>query len=452
MPTTVVDLNLSASTGATAKPTYNDILVIGHATSAPSKGFNNPDTYTSTDDVATDYGDPSDVLTTSEALVEMGVEEWRVIVLEQKTVTAEVVGDSDTTSTSSGTVSNTPVHGDQSTISVSLDGTAQNVEFMTVSPPDADGSPASGDAFFNTESGEVVTGDTSSGTGAGIEVDYHHLDWTAAASTLEPLGLDLYGLANTKFGRDGIGDLNEISTRADNEDAAVIAASINGNNESDEQDAMDIAHEVGGYVQSGNLLQVAHKSSDDVAGYVLGQLGVNRPWFDPFWDADGYPFNTDYYDRSNVGDPDTKGTFEGGDMANGDGPTNVIINKQSIDVMSNSLTTAGSASDYQFFDVGRTEAFIAAEVTDALEDLRLQKDQIPYTTKGRASIIGAIRGALIEYESGQGAPLANVDISVPKIDQITDSDKANRLFPGISVTGTLAGNVHEFGVNLNVRV
>jgi len=453
MPTSVVDISLSSSTGATAQETYNDICVIGHATSAPSAGFNTVKSYTSASDVESDFGANSDVHTASEALAEMGVSEWSVIVAEEKTVTDEVIDGSDSSALTNGAVDNVPVHDDASTLTVSVDGsdiTASNLMF-TVDDPSSK-SPGAGEAYFNTDTGEVEVGDATSGSGDGIEVDYHHLDWSPVKTEIEPLGFDLVLLADTHFDVPGFGNLDEIVSWASSNDAGVVGASVNGDNESTEQDAMDIAHEVGGAVSSGHYMQVAHKSTDDVAAYIVGQLGVNEAWFDPFWDGDGYPFATNYYSRANVGDPSSAGTFEGGDASNQEGATNVVISVDGTKVLSNSLTTAGSSSNYQFFDVARTESFVASEIENALTSLRLSSDQIPYTPQGRSAIIGAIQGQLQEYVSGQGAPLSELDISAPTIDQISDSDKANRVFPNISVTGTLAGNVHEFSVDLNVQV
>lgn len=452
MPTTVVDINVSASTGAVVKPTYNDIVVFGSATASPSAGFNNADRYSSASDVESDFGQGSDVATASSALEEMGVSEWIVVVAERSTVSDEVVGDSDTSATDTGTVANTPIYGDESTITVSLDGSSQTVEFKAESPPDATTSPNSGEAFVNTATGEVVTGDQSSGSADGIEVSYEYVDWSSATDQIDPLGADLAGIADFNFTRAGIGDLDEVQSWASTEDVSMVGMLSNGADLASEDEALSEAHDVAGYVSSGNLMMVAHKSGDDVASYVLGQLGVNRPWFDPFWDGDGYPFATNYYSRANVGDPATGGTFEGGDAANQSGPVNVIINVEGTTVLSNSLSTAGQSSNYQFFDISRTESFIAAETERALKSLRLSADKIPYTTTGRSQILGAIRGTLNQYARGSNAPLSEITVTAPTIAQISDNNKANRVFPGITITGTLAGNVHEFQVDLNIRV
>jgi len=49
-------------------------------------------------------------------------------------------------------------------------------------------------------------------------------------------------------------------------------------------------------------------------------------------------------------------------------------------------------------------------------------------------------------------PFAEVSVNVPSIDQLTDDEKANRVWSGISIEGTLSGNVHEFGLEMTVTV
>ncbi|WP_158058251.1 DUF3383 domain-containing protein [Halorussus halophilus] len=449
MPVSVVNIDLSASTGATAKPTYNDIALIGHSTTEPSVGYNNAKRYSSPDDVASDFGDQSDVYTAAQALSEMGVESWVAACAAEKTASGELLG-GDASSTSTGTISNVPVHDDTDAVSIAVDGTDKTVVPKTASPPDANESPATDEAYVNFETGEVVTGESTSGSASGIVADYHYLDWSSLKPELEPLGIDLFVLADTRCEREHVGNLGELVSFAGSIDAAVVAAHMNGSQAADDQTALQTAQDVAGAVPSGDLIMAAHKSSDDVAAYIAGQLGVNPAWFDPFWDGDGYPFDTGLYRRSLVGDPGTTETFEGGDE-NGNGPSNAIISVDGTLVLSNSLTTAGASSNYRYFDVGRTEAFIANEAQEALKSLRLGNDQIPFTKDGRSQILGAIRGRLQQYVGSNGAPLSELEVTAPTIDQLSDTDKSNRVFPGITIQGTLASNVHEFGVELNVR-
>lgn len=447
MPVQVVNIDLTAETAARPQPTLTDPLIVGRASAEPPAGYATPGLYTDPEQVATDFGEDSDVHVASQAIAAMGASEWRVVVFETLSVVDELIDGSDGAATDTGTVDNMPLSG-ETLPTISVDGTDKTVEAVTDDPP-APGDVPADTAWINMDTGDLATAEETSGADAGIQVTYDHVDYQF--DVVEHLGLDLVAFADIRMTVAHIGDLDELVTWASGQDMGVVAAHMNGTNATDDEEAMDTAHEVGSYVSSGDLLTVAHKSSADVAAHVLGQLATNDPWFDPFYDADGYPFSTDYYERRLVGDPATADTFEGGNQASQSGPTNVVINK-GVDVLSNSLTTAGNSSAYQYFDVGRTEAFAATVVETALENLRLNQDQVPFTDDGRVMISSKIREALAEYTGAPDDPFASVSVFVPAIEDLSDDDVANRVYSGITIEGVLSGNVHEFSLELTVSV
>lgn len=432
MPTRVVDLTLSTDTAAVPQETFNDAAVVGTADSSPpGANFGEANKYSTASNVEADYGSDSDVAIASSALQEMGVASWHVLVLEEQSVTGETLTDS-----SADTLANAPILGDPTP---SVD--SGSLTFVAGTPD----SGISSGVELNPDTGDYYSAET------GVAIEYSYVDWGGLTNALQDKGIDLIGKADTKYGLEHIGTLDEIVAWADSHDAAVAAAGINGSN-SDETVVMEEYHEVAGYVPAGNLLMVAHKSSQDVGSYILGQAATNTPWFDVFYDGDGYPFNTGYYRGVNVGDPGTGGTFEGGDSANNEGPVNVVINKAGVTVLSNSLSTAGAASNYQFWDIKRTEDYAAAQVEKALTSLRLSQDRIPYTPEGRALILDALNGAFVGDVGGVNDPFSSVSVTVPKVATLTDSEKANRIWSGIQIDATLSGNVHEFSVKMSISV
>lgn len=435
MPVQVVDMDLSADTGATSKPTYNDIVVVGSAKSPPPVGFNTAKRCSNVSTVADDFGDGTDVYAAAEALFAKGVSELQIVVGERKEVTGESAADGDT-------LENTPVYRDPSTVTVYDDSSAE-IDFG-ISVEDPVPSPSNDPALLNFETGMLKR------TGSGGTIDYEYIDWQQLRRAI-PTGADVIDVSGENFGRAGVGDLDEIDQWCQINDAVVTAAHLNGGTFSSDEDALDSFHDTFSYVPSAHIFPIAHKSGDPVGSVVAGQLGVNQPWFDPFWDGDGYSINTDFYARELIGDPSTSGTFEGGDGEQM-GTGNVIVNVGGTLVLSNSLTTAGISSNYRYLDVKRTEIFLSSEARDELRSLRLSKDQIPYTPTGRNEILGAIRDRLQQYVGGQGEPLSKLKVTAPKISAISDSDKANRVFPDIQIEGTLAGNVHTFGVKLSIKV
>lgn len=435
MPVEVVDLDLTAETGAAPQPTFTDVGIVVTMDSTPNNAsFGELNRYASAGAVADDYGADTDAATAADALAQMGASYWYVLAVEAVEQTEELA-DGSTTELTETPVLGTPeptTGGDESIGFTTGLGEASNLD-------------ESDDVVINTSSGEAYQN-----TGSPLQLTYYTADF-GSFEKLANNGINRMGVGNRKFGVENIGVLDEMVSFASSAEIGVVAAGIDGREAVDDDTALTEYQETFSFVPSGDLLAVAHKSADAVESYILGQLAINDPWFDPFYDGDGYPFATDYYERALVGDPATPGTFEGGTTEAENGNVNVVISKGGTQVLSNSITTAGASSNYQFFDVARTQDFLAAEVRRALTSLRLSQDQIPFTAKGRAQIQNVIQDTVSQYVGG-GGPLAGFNVTVPSIVQLTDADKANRVYSGIDIEVTLAGNVHEFSVTLNLTV
>lgn len=432
MPIDIVNIDKNVDAGSIPQPTFNDVCVVGASTTAPTgANFGEVNRYSNSSDVADDYGDDADVAIASDALEQMGADEWRVVVFEATEHDAETVADGDQ-------LANTPVWGEYD-VTLSTDD-----DIVWSTKVAADQNPDAGEVAINAAEGDVSIGD-----GTDVDISYATVDWSLS---IIPSDVDLVGFADVRMTRQHIGDLDALVTWASGENNGVVAAHQDGRNAVDDETALETAHDVGGYVPSGDLLTIAHKSGDDVAAYVLGQLATNDPWFNPFYDGDGYPFNSENYKSALVGDPATPGTFEGGKAdPEGEGATNVVISKAGTTVLSNSQTTAGPASSYQFFDVGRTEAFTTSEIERALVGLRLSEDRIPFQPVGQSMIESEIKDVLDPVVGGVDDPLASIDVEVPDWDDLSDTDRENRVWPGIMVRGRLSGDTHEFGVELALQ-
>jgi len=432
MPVEVVDLDLTAETGAIPQPTFTDVGLVTTMYEPPEDAdFGELNRYDDASDVADDYGENTDAHEAAQAVQEMGASFWFVLALEAHEAT-ETVQAGDVTELHDGPILGTPEP---------EGGDSENIQF-TASLADEDALDEEYDVVINAADGEAYADEE-------VELTFYYTNW----SELAALGDDVnrLGVANRAFGVENIGTLDAVVSHASGSNMGVVAAGIDGRSAEDDDHALDIYQETFGFVPSGDLMAVAHKSSDAVESYVLGQLAVNDPWFDPFYDGAGYPFSTEFYADSLVGDPATPGTFEGGDEDDETGNVNVVISKAGTQVLSNSVTTAGGASDYQFFDVGRTQDFLAAEVQRELTSLRLSKDQIPFTKAGRAMIQNVISETLSQQVGG-GGPLSDYSVTIPEVDDLTQSQRANREWAGIDIDVTLAGNVHQFSVTLNLTV
>jgi len=431
MTVSPVEIDVSAQTGALPQETFTDAAVVGTSdTAPPDAAFGEVNRYQSASEVANDYGDGSDVHVASQALAEMGTEYWYVQVLEETEVVDEEVNDGDT-------AANTPIHGD-----AGVTASTRDVVYSTEEPV---AQPANGEVAVNTATGEVSTGDGTSAT-----LTYSYVDW----STLEELeynGVNRAHLADTQAGREHIGDYDAFVSWASAAQVGVPLPIKNPSTFESDEEAMAVAHEVAGYVPGGHVLGVAAKAGVDVGAYKLGQLAVNDPWFDPYFDNDGYPYAIDSLPGRLIGDPGTKETFVGGD-ADGNGPVNVVVSVGGTNVLWRSVSTAGASSDYQYFDVQMTEYFATSVIDNTLTSLQLDRDRIPFTGDGQSMIEGAIVDALAEYTGGPDDPFADTTIHVPEPEDLPEDDRANRNWTGIQLDYQLTGSAHTFSVEMTLSV
>jgi len=121
-------------------------------------------------------------------------------------------------------------------------------------------------------------------------------------------------------------------------------------------------------------------------------------------------------------------------------------------VLWRSVSTAGAASDYQFFDQQMTEYFSVSVIENALTSLELNQDRIPFTGTGQSMIESAIIDGLNEYVGGPDDPFAEASITVPDPDDLDDQDKSNRNWSGIKLEYQLSGSAQTFEVGLTLTL
>lgn len=425
MPLSVVDIDATVEAAALPQPTMTDPAIAGTAEEAPPDAeFGESNRYTSAAEVADDYGEDSDVYAASQAIDEMGASYWYVMVLEAVEETEDTLNDEDT-------VENTPILGDHD-----VDSPDGDIAFTTDDPPDHEDYDE--DIVINADTGEISTSE------ADIELTYHHADFTLLDEL--PGDANRFAMADRRMTRQHIGVLDTTISWCSANGVHMVAAGPNVNEYDDIDEAMEVAHDIAAYVPSGDLMMTVDGSSTDLAAYKLGLLATNEPWFDPFWKEipAGEPISR------NVGHPSIEETFEGGDEE-GRGPVNAVIAPDGTNILSNSLTTAGASSDYQFFDIGTTQTYTVAELDRALTSLRRNRNRIPFADPGETMIESTAIDTLNAISGSVDDPLAEFDVRVPEWDA-EDVDPENRIWGGIQVDARLSGNVHEFGVKLNLSV
>lgn len=450
-PDQLVDITVDADIGAAPRDQFSTVALVGSAPTEdePTDGFNNATRHTDAASVATAFGDGSDVHNAATEAFAEGVGAVWAIVLEATESTETVGGDSESTNT--GTVSTGPMSG-TSPVAIQVDSSGTDVSAVTASPPSQ---PSSGEAAYNADTGEVSTGDSTSGSGSGIEVTYTTLSWTAALDELADVGADLVAFAEQRIGRSGIGDMDELLTWADGEDIAVPVVYPNGQSYSDVPEGISEAHDVGSYLTSRYGLPIANESADNVAGRVVGRYAVEDPWYNIYLKT--LPLSVAVPTRyaRYVGSPDQPGTFEGGTGGGGGsdggaGAANVLMDDGGT-ILSNSLSLAGLESNYRYLDIARTEAYVKDRIRVAISDLFRDSD-IRFNETGQTAIRAAIEEELNPITGDRDQPLRDFTANVPAAEDIADSDRANRIWSGITVEVTIAGYAHRAAVTLIIEV
>lgn len=449
MPVDVVDIDLTTTSATIPQTTFGTVGTVTVVEKRP-ENVELIERYNDPTDVTADFGEKSKAHKASQALSEMGVRFWYVISLLSES------GSVDKGSAQEGTVSDAPLSVNSPVTGATVAGEAEaDTEVMyTAKSPTTDMAKdrLNGDKFKEGLLVNAYSGEWSA-TNTGVTFNYTSTDHQPIEERMQS-DIDLLNLAGIHVGLKEYGEFKWLTQFAVNQQCAVVGAYSDGSQVDKVQNYLEEVWEIGGGLQQEDkkcALTFAHKSSADVGSYVLGQLAINPAWFDPFYDGDGYPFSTAYFEDSLVGGPLRKSTFEGGN-SKGVGNTNVIINVDGVDVLSNSLTPAGTDSAYTYIDVYRTEILVENVIKEALKNLRLSQDKIPYTDTGREQILAAVDSRLAELEGNSDSPISSYELRLPLVSEVSQAKRSSRIYPGLKVNVTLAGNVHTFQVKLNLKV
>ena len=188
-------------------------------------------------------------------------------------------------------------------------------------------------------------------------------------------------------------------------------------------------------LESVNGFFVAYKSvkSDDVACAVMGAIMARKPFYTLTWlevdvDVD------DYFSPSDLA------TLE-------DGRVNAIIRYSDDNRLSNGMSLDATVP---FLDTTRTQYYIETLIAKAIAKERLNASQVAYTQKGFEVIRSWIVAPLEELIRGN--LIDSYSVTMPKIDEITTEDQANRRITGVKIEVQTIGDVQAFEISLNIKV
>lgn len=131
---------------------------------------------------------------------------------------------------------------------------------------------------------------------------------------------------------------------------------------------------------------------------------------------------------------------------------NVIVKKSGMEFTYEGKTVGG-----EYADITRSKDFIKARIEEEVLFITVNAGKIPYTYTGINQILSAIETALmmafnngIIAEDEDGEP--EFTLTAPDIDDIPESDRANRVLPNVEGEVRLAGAIHKTKLNVTLGV
>ena len=118
-----------------------------------------------------------------------------------------------------------------------------------------------------------------------------------------------------------------------------------------------------------------------------------------------------------------------------------------------SITQVGKTAGGEFIDVIRFVDWLQARMQERIFSRLVNVPKVPFTDGGVAIIETDVRAQLEEgIRVGGLAPDPAYEVSVPKVADISQVDRANRLLPDVSFNATLAGAIHAVEITGVVSV
>lgn len=117
------------------------------------------------------------------------------------------------------------------------------------------------------------------------------------------------------------------------------------------------------------------------------------------------------------------------------------------------MTQEGKTADSEYIDVIIFIDWLEAEVVANVFGDLVNQEKVPYTDSGAGAIEGDVKAALKLGVERQGiAEDPPFTTSVPKVADVSTTDKANRLLPDVTFGATLAGAIHFTNINGTVTL
>lgn len=117
------------------------------------------------------------------------------------------------------------------------------------------------------------------------------------------------------------------------------------------------------------------------------------------------------------------------------------------------ITQEGKTAEGEFIDVIIFIDWLEAEIVANVYGDLVNQPKVPFTDSGAGAVEGDVRTALdLGIERGGIATDPPYTTSVPKVANVSSTDKANRLLPDVEFNATLAGAIHATDIDGTVTL
>lgn len=311
------------------------------------------------------------------------------------------------------------------------------------------------DVIINPITGQYQIG-TDEAPSSSSEATYESHDWTAAFDALNENPYEVAVPAGFPYQASNAGVYDEFLTNAQAHDKTLITAAASGV-DAETGDATDLKTVVN--AQSDRQLQVfAHKTSAGDAQSAFAAKVANSPVAGTLVNADaprGLTYDTVQYSSVEIGDPDTPATDTFFDIGV------VPLYRRGLNgpvKISGDLSTVAGTEFFRNISTWRALRFVNLEVEQAIQALRdASRTSVPFNGIGRRNIQARIKEALDRLVSHpeQGTVIEPVDMSeitVPPVDDLSDTDITKRIWRNIEYPVPLVGQAEVFTVVANARL
>jgi len=417
----IIDTSIQA-VGATI-PNYGVVLCIGREDGGTAAD-NVPMLLSNLTDVATYFGNTTDIYKAAQMIFAQGVAEAYFVRAINTVVAVEAV-----TKGSLQTLVHPKVAGIPAPVIA-----ANTMVYTNGVPTD----PGASKAMLNPITGKIFV----NGVGS-VNIAYYYTDWAAVITAVKELDVQLCVMAMSPISYQFISDWTDMLD--DYCDTYQVIGCGMG--------AWTTGLAIAGMTApikvftTKHLVALVHKdATHDVGAALAGMLSGVQPWDKMMWKTIEDVVMASYFTNAEVA------TIEADYI-------NAVITKFQLDIASNGLTRDTSDA-YKYVDLVRTRYYLEGLLKDRLSYL-LMNSQVPYTPGGLSLVESSVAeacevavgaGALRTPYLVNGVLYKGYTIQMPLYENITAGDKEDRILRNVYITARLTGHIQEITMNLALQI